>query len=1485
LVRQVDQLLRAAIPLAPIGKYTPVSAVATSVINRNHTIEYVIHGACPVLFGVVWPTAGIATVRPTVVEQWASLGLYNTTRPWCTELEFGGPAPPPTSPPPPAIPPSRVRVEAFATLEINPSGLSLAASAAFATLAISWADSRVAYAEQITGSRADGAALTRLTVHEGSRSTISVALEDPSQLEGLLTPYQDAADAAMCDFAEVTRCEVTAVLPSPPPSPPPPRLPPRPANPPPRPPARPPPPMLPAPTANETRRLQQATPSPRASTLPPAPRLPPRPPPDPPDPPDPPGPPSSPPLYYHFLNLQVDRSFVASGDVLNATTGPERLDAAVAEQSSVTCPATAFSCPTATLRNSSIEASALTGLRADVSLAVMAANVRLANGVAADLFVTLMDTSDLITSLSDATGVNVSITVSSLYAQYVHPRLGLIIIRGNLPPPPPARAPDATAATVDAVTTAVTTVVAAAVAAAVAGAVAGSVGGAAGGAAGGGAGGGGAGGGAGGGVAPLIFGVQRFSASSGLAANQSELQSGVAGGMGWASGSFGTFGGGAGGDGGGSRRRLSIWLARRLVDLSENATSNDENATSSDADINETSTDDSLDCVDWGRRRLAKGGGEEGGSATECGEDAPDTLAALIDNLVTFVMAMSLVTSVQVFAHIYWKKRMNNKYYEQREDEPDKFAMGKGIPFRPLPGVFVFPNMQNLVMSVFITGLVGKSIELLLDTNITCSIAQCRWPGLIILAVVGLFFLSGFVTLLHFWWYYSADSWEWFEPADLSEVDDPAYWLVSKIRLSCCPQRLRGKKFNLVGRVRGDWTKPEEDVVEPDRTERLLAHPVVLLRPRPGDAIDGNKMLWLNRASGSYGISGVLYEWLLLLIQLSIAILTGIGPGIEPGSPEADAQMFAVICLQYGIAVYTMFGGPSADRIDNFVITAQYLTEGTCTLLLLVSGFPELFDLQPLIQMAVFLLLLFGMFIPILEKGYEAVVVQLIRCVYNMKEMSITECCIAIVGFLTVIPSMLAALIGMDAGDGLLETFMDEGVNAAASAAEEAEAIAAVMDNLLFNMRQKYAGNKINAAARKRYGKKQRAATKVQSKARGHQVRARQRWQGAGQKPLAAVLIQRAFLTKRNLKREGISLKKVQINQIRYRTALKSRVGIGSHWTNVGPERPAAGSEIFSKRLEAALRKKQEFSDEEVAAFEVLLRMDSFIKVDEQYFEQAGSASSSSIGGGQAAGSVSKATGSTASSPNSVGTSRRGRQAKKRMAGEQQWGSFSSFGFSKASSPNSKQPRGRPLLEDVPATTEPAAAETAVVEPVAAQTRADPKAAAAAALLAGGVVSEREISQVNFGTWDASWDSNNSSEVEMRPGMQWLVENMNRTTLMFVADEDGNNEDGMSVDSPEQHPDRMYRFETVQERVTRARASLPSGLPKSVPVIYGAAKSRSAAKSLGKRPGKLPPGLSPGLLPSSAPLSAVSPATSLVQDVRRCGGGAASSSSELERGE
>ena len=621
-MRQVDLGLRAAIPLVPIGRYTRITSVATSVIDRNHTLKFVIHGACPVIFGIV--------ALDVVVNEWARLGLYNSTRPTCTVLPFGGPSPPPSTPPPPSIPPARVLVEAFVTLELDQSGLSLEASAAFTTAALDWARARVAQTQRATSGRADSAALTKLTVVEGSTSTIAITLDDPSQLEPVLTPLQAAGHASMCNFAEMMNCDVSAVLPSPPPFPPsfpPPSLPP----------AKPPPPMVPTPTASGTRRLQQvmsAPPPPRPTS----------------------GQPNASMLYLRVVNLIVDRSFVATGGSVNATSGSERLNRAIAAQSGATCPATAVSCPTVSLRSSSVEASALTVLRADISLVVLANRLRDANRVAADIFQTLFDTSALVQSLSHASGVNISISISSLYAQYLHPRLGLIIIRGSLPPPPPAPAP-ATDPGAKEITTTVTTVVAAAIGAAIGGAVAGSAAGTSGASS----------GATSGGVAPLIFGVQRFSASSGLAANLSKGQTGVADGMGWASGSFSFFGGGASNDDSAataSRRRLAIWLARRLVGIAGNANS------SSNTTIKDVTNLNFFECLQAGG-----GGGAESrqGSRAQSEEEiagcehVPDALVELFKNLLSFFIAIPVIFLLQLLVLTYWKKRANRAYYEQKE--------------------------------------------------------------------------------------------------------------------------------------------------------------------------------------------------------------------------------------------------------------------------------------------------------------------------------------------------------------------------------------------------------------------------------------------------------------------------------------------------------------------------------------------------------------------------------------------------------------------------------------------------------------------------------------------------------------------------------------------------------------------------------------------------------------------------------------------------
>lgn len=994
IVSQVDAVLRTTITLVPIGTYTPITSVAISILDRNHTMQYVIHGACPVIFGML--------SHALVQQAFFSLGLYNSSLPACTIIENGAPGPPPSPPPPPAVPPARVMVEAFVTLDLDPRGadLPLSASDVFATVALEWAAGRVSHAEQITDHHAEGASLSELTVSEGSESIVKCLVDDVSQVSGMLAPIEAAGRLALCDYPEIRTCDVTARQPSPPALPPP-------ANPPPPPhPPHPPPPFLPI--IVRSRFLQQTLPAVPPS-LPSQPK-------------QPPFPPSAPVLYEQLVNLDASRTFVATSGPGNASRAPGELASQIAAQASVECSATAVVCPSAGLRNISLDSSVLTELRADLHLALLADNKDVADAVAADLFETLVDTSQLDASLSSRLGRNMSVSVSSMYAQFDHPDRGLVIITASLPPPPPDTA--ALQAQIDEVTTAVTVVVGAVVGLSVGAAAAGAAaGGAAGGA---GAGGGGA---SGGGVAPLIFGVQRFGASSGLAANKSELQSGVAEGMGWASGSFSIFGGDDSADEApdtaNRRRRLMSWLARRMLQGSNSSDSSDDGS----GDVE--GCNGGLFALDWG-------------SDLEESSCVPLTLILLVDNLVTFFIVVPLVVVLRMLGLYYWRVRANKKYYEEHAEPPPPFfippalkarrvmvqpvaivaklsepglrASGRlapvpeglpplapipvGLPpvkesekqsaapprkkapsmdggmapdqltkFRPLPGALVFPNLTTLVFSVFTTGLVTKSMALLVDNSTTCTFSECRWPAAVILFIVGVFMLVSFMRVLHFWWYHAQDSWELLEPEDIGEIEDPLYLLISKIRVRCCRSE---RKWNMLDRVRGDFVKSDKDLEEPARTERLLANSCRLFHPRASDAIDSNKLLWLNRSSGSYGIVGVFYEFNLLMVQLVLAILLGIGPILEPGSTAAEQQMYTILAIQWSVVLYVWTCGPSADRFDNALVTCQYFIEGTCTLLFILQGNASLYDMQIEIQMLVFYLLLLAMFLPIIEKVCKA---------------------------------------------------------------------------------------------------------------------------------------------------------------------------------------------------------------------------------------------------------------------------------------------------------------------------------------------------------------------------------------------------------------------------------------------------------------------------------------------------------------------------------
>ena len=742
----------------------------------------------------------------------------------------------------------------------------------------------------------------------------------------------------------------------------------------------------------------------------------------------------------------------------------------------------------------------------------------------ADIFEQLVKTGGFESSIKDQLqlGDN-ALTTEFLRAQFIHPTEGLQIIQGSLPPPPPAL--DEKAAAIAAITAAVTAAVSAAVAGAVASSVAGAAAGAA---AGGAAGGAGSASASGGGVAPLIFGVQRFGASAGLATNKSELQAGVSSSMGWASGSFGATGGGSDEEddvaAAGSRRRLAQWVARALVERQGNTTLGNATQVADDA------------------------GSGDAGSGSEAENDEPpppthDALVELLDKLVrthiivhaiivhaiivhaiivharslppigscsfrtrtpcvqfTFGIVFPAIWLIDYLGRLFWKCTANKQYYAEISSAKASghsllniadvsVQLGgetakPSVPFRPLPGAFVFPNMQTLTLSIFITGLVEVSANLVALPADSCT--TCKGPGYLVLLMTVMWLFSAFRRLLHVYGFFD----EIWQPADEADdphdVEDPLSRLLSKIRSRILPPGCAHICFD---RERGGFESPEEDCEEPARTERLLANAYALVRPRAGDSLDSLTLLWMNRSSGNCRWLGLYYEWIMMLGQLMISFVSGIGSGITPGSVAADAQVVAVMMIQLGTCFYCIFAGPSSDRIDNYIMVAQYGMEGTTTLLLFIQRFVP--AAEDGIQQACFVMALSSMFLPIIEKGYDAFVVQ-ISLIARKEEFSFQSFLLAFLGFLLVLPGLVAGILGFETGDGLAEALLDETIGVSEGlmeAVEELDGLADAVSNLYWTtrpVRARRASNHVAKIYAKRFKARSEAARRIQERAREH---------------------------------------------------------------------------------------------------------------------------------------------------------------------------------------------------------------------------------------------------------------------------------------------------------------------------------------------------------------------------------------------------------------
>ena len=326
-------------------------------------------------------------------------------------------------------------------------------------------------------------------------------------------------------------------------------------------------------------------------------------------------------------------------------------------------------------------------------------------------------------------------------------------------------------------------------------------------------------------------------------------------------------------------------------------------------------------------------------------------------------------------------------------------------------------------------------------------------PAVITLAMIGGCGLCGLVMLLRF----AREHARWTRSAKVirpHQVNDPLLRLWSRMRtflryrLGCAvrsapaPPALPPRSLTLVqtasslrlladalpapalrratpvDRVQGAWSVPEEDLVEPMRTERLLSrHPFNPFHSRSADMQQAMSLHLLTGTTGRYRV-GVLFAWIGLVLQVAIGVLSGIGPYLTPGSTGSACQVLALGALRLLWASVLVSCCPCADLLKNAVLVCVFASEGTSAVLLYIAQWSsdqvsaEAIDS---LRIGSFLLGLISVFLPCLLKAYDAIVVQFItRCVRRKFDWATAT--VALCVCLVTVPKAAARYAGYEMG-------------------------------------------------------------------------------------------------------------------------------------------------------------------------------------------------------------------------------------------------------------------------------------------------------------------------------------------------------------------------------------------------------------------------------------------------------------------------------------
>ena len=163
---------------------------------------------------------------------------------------------------------------------------------------------------------------------------------------------------------------------------------------------------------------------------------------------------------------------------------------------------------------------------------------------------------------------------------------------------------------------------------------------------------------------------------------------------------------------------------------------------------------------------------------------------------------------------------------------------------------------------------------------------------------------------------------------------------------------------------RGEFAKDKSETCEPERTERLLAKPLLFFPRCAADAYESMAVTVLFRCRGD-AKHAMAYHMGKLSAQLAVVALASSGTALAEGNSAASSLAISALVMQMGVFSWIVCGRPSVDRMDWLVHAASWGFDSAATALLVFSAFAESNGEEAVFAALLFALL--GMALPMVK--------------------------------------------------------------------------------------------------------------------------------------------------------------------------------------------------------------------------------------------------------------------------------------------------------------------------------------------------------------------------------------------------------------------------------------------------------------------------------------------------------------------------------------